>query len=382
MIRSLNPRAFQAYGDIVPIRGHLEKQVRKGAALLELSTGMSERYRARSPVRIVPEEGTVLLSVSLDGRNEACFRLDRAVLLPEGRSYSLRALSGFASVRSFSAIPPESLGSSQGAQLPTGRRWEGARVISFCLHKGEPGYLFPGELSQTAELLYVTAGALHQVVEGRDCLLQPGELALCGPRQWYMRYAELGVAPEYLTLSFDPGEVDLSRLYQRRHLATKGREPLLEQLLREQETADAWSRERVECLLKLLLLQLLKEAEDDSREEHPAEQASRSEHDIILRAQQVVAANLHQKLSVPIVARQVQVSPSYLTALFHKQLGIAPGEYIRRNKLQESKRLIGENRLNLVEIAGLLQYSTIAQFSRQFKDKFGITPSDYAKTLR
>ena len=77
---------------------------------------------------------------------------------------------------------------------------------------------------------------------------------------------------------------------------------------------------------------------------------------------------------MPLVARQVDVSPSYLTALFHKNLQISPGEYIRWIKLQESKQMIRENDLNFTEIAAQLHYSTVHHFSRQFKEKFGITP--------
>ena len=74
--------------------------------------------------------------------------------------------------------------------------------------------------------------------------------------------------------------------------------------------------------------------------------------------------------------------PSYLTALFHKNLQISPGEYIRRIKLQESKQMIRENDLNFTEIAAQLHYSTVHHFSRQFKEKFGITPTEYAKSVR
>ena len=86
--------------------------------------------------------------------------------------------------------------------------------------------------------------------------------------------------------------------------------------------------------------------------------------------------------SVPIVAQRVGVSPSYLTALFHQNLQISPGEYIRRIKLQESKQMIRENSMNFTEIAAALQYSTVHHFSRQFKEKFGITPSEYARSVR
>ena len=85
---------------------------------------------------------------------------------------------------------------------------------------------------------------------------------------------------------------------------------------------------------------------------------------------------------MPVVARMVDVSSSYLTALFHKNLQISPGEYIRRIKLQESKQMIRENSMNITEIATTLQYSSVHHFSRQFKDKFGISPMEYAKSVR
>ena len=82
------------------------------------------------------------------------------------------------------------------------------------------------------------------------------------------------------------------------------------------------------------------------------------------------------------MAKNVDVSPSYLTFLFHKHLQISPGEYIRRIKLQESKQMIREGSMNFTEISEALQYSTVHHFSRQFKEKFGITPTEYAKSVR
>ena len=113
-----------------------------------------------------------------------------------------------------------------------------------------------------------------------------------------------------------------------------------------------------------------------------ASNAVHSENEIIRRAQQYSSANVRQKLTVPLVAEKVQVSASYLTALFHKNLQISPGEYIRRIKLQESKQMIRENSMTFTQIAAELQYSTVHHFSRQFKEKFGITPTEYAKSVR
>ena len=157
---------------------------------------------------------------------------------------------------------------------------------------------------------------------------------------------------------------------------------LLQQMLREQEKMDAYSTDMIISQLTMLLLVLLREAEAPTGGKLQTSNSVHSENEIIRQAQQYVSAHIREKLSVPLLAKQVDVSPSYLTALFHKNLQISPGEYIRRSKLQESKQMIRENHLNFTEIAAALQYSTVHHFSRQFKEKFGITPTEYAKSVR
>ena len=156
----------------------------------------------------------------------------------------------------------------------------------------------------------------------------------------------------------------------------------LQQMLREQERTDVYANDMLIALLSVLLLTLLREGGSDQPVKLKASNSVHSENEIIRRAQQYISGHIREKLSVPLVARMVDVSPSYLTALFHKNLQISPGEYIRRIKLQESKQMIREDNLNFTEIAAALQYSTVHHFSRQFKEKFGMTPSVYAKSVR
>ena len=154
-----------------------------------------------------------------------------------------------------------------------------------------------------------------------------------------------------------------------------------QQLLREQERMDAWSADMILSHLTALVLNMLRHA-DGPDSKLKASNSVHSENEIIRRAQQYISTHVREKLSVPLVAKMVDVSPSYLTALFHKNLQISPGEYIRRIKLQESKQMIRSGSMNFTEIAAALQYSTVHHFSRQFKDKFGITPSEYARSVR
>ena len=255
-------------------------------------------------------------------------------------------------------------------------------IHTFFYQEKEQGFLFAGESHPMMELTYVDQGALHSVVEGQDILLKQGELVLYGANQWHMQYADIGVAPRFVTLTFDLVQGDLSHLLKRKLTASQQVVTLLQKMLQEQEKMDAYSNDVILAQMNLLLLYLLRSEMSPKVGKLQTSNAVHSENEIIRQAQQYISAHIREKLSVPLVARQVDVSPSYLTALFHKNLQISPGEYIRRTKLQESKQMIRENNLNFTEIAAALQYSTVHHFSRQFKEKFGITPTEYAKSVR
>jgi AraC-like DNA-binding protein len=191
-----------------------------------------------------------------------------------------------------------------------------------------------------------------------------------------MHYADIGQSPRFVSLMFNLEGGGGKELQNRRISAPPSVVTLLEQMLREQESREPYFQDMILAQLSMVLTILLRQ----EGQEKP--NALHGEHEILRRTQQYVALHVREKLSVTLVAEQVDVSPSYLTALFHKNLHISPGEYIRRVKLQESKKLIREGNLNFTEIAAVLQYSTVHHFSRQFKEKFGITPSEYARSCK
>ena len=255
-------------------------------------------------------------------------------------------------------------------------------IYTFFYQEKEQGFLFPGESHPMLELTYVDQGELHSVLDGLDTLLKQGEMMFYGPDQWHMQYAEIGVAPRFVSISFDIRGIDMTPLLNRKFTASQNVVSILQKMLQEQERMDAYSEQIIISNLDMLILLLLREISSPSGEKLQMCNAIHSENEIIRQAQQFITSHIREKLSVPVVASQVDVSPSYLTALFHKNLQISPGEYIRRIKLQESKQMIRENNLNFTEIAAALQYSTVHHFSRQFKEKFGITPTEYAKSVR
>ncbi len=383
MIRNLNQVTFQSFGTVPPERAQNMKHIDKDSGVtLELSMETAAVYRAKADTWLRCSRGKSVLSVSLDGESYQNFYLDKIACVRPGVLFSLSPFKGEAAVQIVAQEAPDQTGTwNVGSHRVDGQLRIGG-LYTFFYQEREQGFLFSGESHPMPELTYVDQGELHSVAEGQDILLKQGDIAIFGPNQWHMHYADIGVAPRYVTITFDLEGADLSPLLNKKIVAPQQAVALLQQMLREQERMDAYSNDMIISQLGMLMLILLREEAAPRGGKLQTSNAVHSENEIIRQAQQYISAHIREKLSVPLVARQVDVSPSYLTALFHKNLQISPGEYIRRIKLQESKQMIRENNLNFTEIAAALQYSTVHHFSRQFKEKFGITPTEYAKSVR
>lgn len=383
MIQCLNDFSFKKYGSRVPDRD--VQTIRDDTGVVqhvEIDGEKQPVYKTVSDIWLWPEEGMTVISVSIDGAEFKSYYLDQPVCLCVNIYFYL---SPMRRERTMIEMCTNALPEIIDAQASHGRPFVQSNmhvsgIYTIFYHEKELGFCFPGEAHSVLELTYVDQGTVHSVADGQELVLAQGDMALYGANQWHMQYADIDVAPRYVTISFEIQDGDLDILLNRKLRPSQMGVTLIQQILREKERKDQWSMDMIAAQLTQLLLLLLRQQESTSR--LMASNSLNSENEIIRRAQQYIGDNICEKLSVPYVARMVDVSPSYLTALFHKNLQISPGEYIRRVKIQESKQMIREGNMNFTEIAAELHYSTVHHFSRQFKDKFGITPTEYAKSVR
>ncbi len=383
MILHLNQFDFYRYGVREPDRS--SDSIRQEAKLtqqVDLHWDEQIVYQAMEDTYILSDGSMTVLSVSKDGTNFESFYLDQPVCINRDIYFYLAPLrreSARAELCMNEPVRVVDEHSKLGCDhVQTNMRV--SRIYTFFYHEKEKGFFFAGEAHPALELTYVDRGTMHSVTDGQELVLEQGDMVLYGANQWHMQYADMDVAPQYVTLSFEVEDGDLDALLNRKLRPSQACVTLIQQMIREQERMDAWSINMIAAQLTQLLLILLRQQEPVKKLK--ASNALNSENEIICRAQQYISTHIREKLTVPLVARMVDVSPSYMTALFHKNLQISPGEYIRRIKIQESKQMIREGNKNFTQIAQILHYSTVHHFSRQFKDKVGVTPTEYARSVR
>ncbi|SDK56358.1 Signal transduction histidine kinase [Pedobacter sp. ok626] len=111
------------------------------------------------------------------------------------------------------------------------------------------------------------------------------------------------------------------------------------------------------------------------------EEANSQEESFILKVQQIIVDNISSNdFSVNQLAHKMRISRTQLYLQVKKTTEISPTDFIIKVKLDYGKSLLKKQSLSISEIAYKLGYSNSNYFSKQFKDFFGLTPSQYRKS--
>lgn len=97
-------------------------------------------------------------------------------------------------------------------------------------------------------------------------------------------------------------------------------------------------------------------------------------------AQQYINAHYTEELSVEQVARNCNVSVSYLHKLFAEKLGQSPHEIIVNRRIAAAKELLLNSDFSLSAIAIDCGFNSQAYFSDCFRRKTGMTPGGFRKS--
>lgn len=101
----------------------------------------------------------------------------------------------------------------------------------------------------------------------------------------------------------------------------------------------------------------------------------------IFHLRKIVLENITHDWTVEKLAAQIDVSASYLQRLFKTETGISPMSYVNNLRLDKARELLetGDWFYRISEISYQVGLPDISHFSRHFKRKFGVTPTEYRK---
>jgi AraC family transcriptional regulator of arabinose operon len=100
----------------------------------------------------------------------------------------------------------------------------------------------------------------------------------------------------------------------------------------------------------------------------------------ILEACQILSASLSAEVSIEELAEQVFLSPSRLAHLFREQVGVSIVRWRENQRIIRAKLLLQTTPLPVAVIGQQTGYDDQLYFSRVFKKRVGVSPSEYRKS--
>lgn len=94
-----------------------------------------------------------------------------------------------------------------------------------------------------------------------------------------------------------------------------------------------------------------------------------------------IIAHLGSDLSIKSIADRVYMNPSYFSRTFKMQTGVTVLDYITNLRMERAKELLTDAKHKVSDVCSLVGYQDVKYFSRQFKQRYGETPSKYRERL-
>jgi AraC family transcriptional regulator len=92
-----------------------------------------------------------------------------------------------------------------------------------------------------------------------------------------------------------------------------------------------------------------------------------------------IEENPHLVIPVADLAGRAGCSESHFRAIFRKEMKISPKAYIKKTKMDYAIRLMRDENMQVKQVAHILGYNDIYEFSKQFKTVFGKPPTQLVK---
>lgn len=266
-------------------------------------------------------------------------------------------------------------------------------------------FSFPGESHDFWEFLCVDKGEVNVLAGEKFHALKKGDIIFHRPNEFHDVNSNGLIAPNLVVMSFscdspvmsffeekvlqisEPERLLLAQIIQEAKYVFDGRmdDPYQEELLLTKSPRFA-GEQLIRLYLEQLLIQLIRRyMVRTSPPAHPPIVKSikqKADGELFSQVLEYMEAHVYESLTIEQLCRSNSVGRSQLQKLFRSRSGYGAIEYFSRMKVDLAKQMIRENHYNFTQIADTLGFSSIHYFSRQFKRITGMTPSEYASSIK
>lgn len=261
-------------------------------------------------------------------------------------------------------------------------------------------FYFAGEAHNFWEILCVDKGTVQVQANGRTYELGQGDLIFHKPMEFHSIKSLGGSAPNLIAISFLSPSIAMKHLEDKCFILTPLDKLLISKIISEASSAFSTplnvpsieqvkrseqsvfgAEQMIKLYLEELLIGFIRRTLEASKS-NPSSTTKLSKDRIFENLVTYLEAHIREPLNVSKICSDNLISKSSLQDLFHEKVGSGVMEYFNCLKINLAKRLIREGMNNFTQIADHLAYSSLPHFSRQFKKVVGMSPTEYAVSIK
>lgn len=269
-------------------------------------------------------------------------------------------------------------------------------------------FSFPGESHNFWELLYIDKGEINITAGKSSHILKKGEIMFHEPNEFHNVEANGVIAPNLIVISFSCSN-EAMQFFKKKHFKVDETERnLLADIIIEarrcldcrlddpylpnppMKEAELFGAEQMIRLnLEYFLIHLYRRytspialQKNIEKTLPPKMTKSKSDAEVFHRVLNYLDQKICTQVTIEEICKDNMVGRSQLQKIFKAQTELGIIEYFSKLKIETAKELIRTNHMNFTQISEYLGYSSIHYFSRQFKKITGMTPSEYASSIK
>jgi len=271
-------------------------------------------------------------------------------------------------------------------------------IITLHYSERDRDFVFRGEYHDFWEIFYVDKGEVEVTADDQVHLLSQGSIIFHRPNEFHRFHAIKGTAPNFLVITFDCHS-EAMRQFDRQIIRLNSEERnLLASVVAEAQNAFVFpsghplqrheevplgSEQLLKNYFEIFLLRLLRRNAVDLVPKGLSTIAQEKRMDEL--TSQIITymeAHIGQNLTVSDICGHFHSSRTQVATVFKENTGHSVKEYFNKLKMDRAKQYIREKTGSITEIADMLGYSTIHAFSSTFKKWTGMSPSEYARSVK
>ena len=275
-------------------------------------------------------------------------------------------------------------------------------IISIHYFEYMSDFTFEGESHDFWEFLCVDKGTVNVIAGDTEHTLNHGDIIFHKPNEFHNVTANGVVAPNLVVIAFTCHSPAMTFFEQRILNISERERELFGLLIKEARNAFTnrldnpyaaylernkeskfGSEQLIKMYLQILLIQLKRTYEKDVvKPILPKSTRQRSEQELFHNLVSYMEDHLQDHLTIEQICRDNLIGRALVQKLFHDYTDSGVIDYYSNMKITAAKQLIRNKKMNFTQISEELGYTSIHYFSRQFKAITGMTPSEYASSIK